>query len=100
MNRLGIETGLDLRAQTLPFLQQHFGKFGSYYYWIARGVDERPVAFASRLGRRTLTKCGRAAIGIDEHRALLEAEENSGTWRSTDPACNKPVRRASAVRRK
>jgi DNA polymerase-4 len=43
MNRLGIETGLDLRAQTLPFLQQHFGKSGSYYYWIARGVDERPV---------------------------------------------------------
>ena len=43
MNRLGIATGLDLRAQTLPFLQQHFGKSGAYYYWIARGVDERPV---------------------------------------------------------
>jgi DNA polymerase IV len=43
MNRLAIETGLDLRARTLPFLQQHFGKFGAYYYWIARGVDERPV---------------------------------------------------------
>ena len=43
MNRLGIETGLDLRAKTLPFLQQHFGKSGPYYYWIARGVDERPV---------------------------------------------------------
>jgi len=43
MNRLGIETGLDLRAQTLAFLQQHFGKSGSYYYWIARGVDDRPV---------------------------------------------------------
>jgi DNA polymerase IV len=43
MNRLGIETGLDLRAQTLPFLQQHFGKSGPYYYWIARGIDERPV---------------------------------------------------------
>ena len=43
MNRLGIETGLDLRAQTLPFLQQHFGKSGPYYYWITRGVDERPV---------------------------------------------------------
>lgn len=43
MNRLGIETGLDLRAQTLSFLQQHFGKAGPYYYWIARGVDERPV---------------------------------------------------------
>src|SRR5437016_12320937 len=43
MKRLGIETGLDLRAQTLAFLQQHFGKAGSYYYWAARGVDERPV---------------------------------------------------------
>ncbi len=43
MNRLGIATGLDLRAQPLPFLQQHFGKSGPYFYWIARGVDERPV---------------------------------------------------------
>src|SRR3954466_3958084 len=31
--RLGIETGLDLRAQSLDFMQQHFGKAGSYYYW-------------------------------------------------------------------
>jgi DNA polymerase-4 len=43
MNRLGIETGLDLKAQTLPFLQQHFGKSGSHFYWIARGIDDRPV---------------------------------------------------------
>ncbi len=43
MKRLGIETGLDLRVQTLTILQQHFGKTGSYYYWAARGVDERPV---------------------------------------------------------
>ncbi len=43
MNRLGIATGLDLRAQTLLFLQRHFGKSGAYYYWIARGMDERPV---------------------------------------------------------
>jgi DNA polymerase-4 len=43
MQRLGIKTGLDLRAQSLAFLQQHFGKAGSYYYWVARGVDERPV---------------------------------------------------------
>jgi DNA polymerase IV len=43
MGRLGIKTGLDLRAQTLAFLQQHLGKAGSYYYWVARGVDERPV---------------------------------------------------------
>jgi DNA polymerase-4 len=27
----------------MPFLQQHFGKSGSYFYWIARGIDDRPV---------------------------------------------------------
>ena len=43
MSGLGIETGLDLKGQTLEFLQQHFGKVSSYYYWAARGVDERPV---------------------------------------------------------
>jgi DNA polymerase-4 len=43
MEQLGIRTGLDLRAQTLEFLQQHFGKAGSYYYWVARGIDERPI---------------------------------------------------------
>lgn len=43
MNRLGIVTGADLRAQTLAFLQERFGKAGAYYYWIARGVDHRPV---------------------------------------------------------
>src|SRR5947207_8331775 len=43
MARLGIEAGLDLKGQTEGFLQHHFGKAGSYYYWAARGVDERPV---------------------------------------------------------
>jgi DNA polymerase-4 len=43
MNWLAIHTGLDLRSQSLPFLQEQFGKAGSYYYWIARGVDHRPV---------------------------------------------------------
>ena len=43
MERLGIKTGLELSGQTIEFLQQHFGKAGSYYYWAARGIDERPV---------------------------------------------------------
>jgi len=43
MAQLGIETGRDLKGQTLEFLQHHFGKAGSYYYWAARGIDERPV---------------------------------------------------------
>jgi DNA polymerase IV len=43
MNRLGIHTGLDLRARTLAFLEDNFGKSGRYYYGVARGMDERPV---------------------------------------------------------
>ena len=43
MNGHGIHTGADLRAQSLDFLQRHFGKAGAFYYWISRGVDERPV---------------------------------------------------------
>ncbi len=43
MTRLGIATGADLRAQSLPFLQAHFGKSGAYYHQIARGIDDRPV---------------------------------------------------------
>ncbi|ANM13319.1 MULTISPECIES: DNA polymerase IV [unclassified Rhizobium] len=43
MHRLGIETGADLKQQTLEFLVEHFGKSGPYFYGIARGVDERQV---------------------------------------------------------
>jgi DNA polymerase-4 len=43
MKRLGIHTGADLKAQTLEFLQQYFGKAGPYYYAIARGQDDRRV---------------------------------------------------------
>jgi DNA polymerase IV len=43
MRALGIETGADLRAQTLDFLQDRFGKAGSWYYNIARGRDDRLV---------------------------------------------------------
>src|SRR6201994_430133 len=43
MNALGIFTGADMRNQTLAFMTDNFGKAGTYYYWIARGIDERPV---------------------------------------------------------
>ncbi len=43
MEALGIETGADLRDRSLPFLQQHFGKSGLWYYQIARAIDERAV---------------------------------------------------------
>jgi DNA polymerase-4 len=43
MNALGIFTGLDMRNQTLEFMNANFGKAGGYYYWISRGIDDRPV---------------------------------------------------------
>jgi len=43
MHALGIETGADLRSQTLAFLQHHFGKAGAWYYEIAQGRDSRAV---------------------------------------------------------
>jgi DNA polymerase-4 len=43
MNELGIFTGLDLKAQSIDFLQARFGKAGTHYFWIARAVDHRPV---------------------------------------------------------
>jgi DNA polymerase-4 len=43
MQRLGIETGADLRAKSVGFLQQHFGKSAAWYFGIANGQDDRPV---------------------------------------------------------
>jgi DNA polymerase-4 len=43
MKQLGIETGADLRARSLAFLERHFGSSANWYHAIARGVDHRPV---------------------------------------------------------
>ena len=43
MERLGIATGADLAAWTLPELEAHFGSSARWYYGIARGIDEREV---------------------------------------------------------
>ena len=43
MERLGILTGADIRAKSLAFLQENFGKSGRWYYDISRGIDNRQV---------------------------------------------------------
>jgi len=43
MNLMGIFTGLELKTFSEYDLIHHFGKVGSYYYHIARGVDNRQV---------------------------------------------------------
>lgn len=44
MNRMGIFTGADLRAQEATLLEARFGKAGRWYHAIARGEDHRPVS--------------------------------------------------------
>ena len=53
MHELGIETGADLRARDLRFLQAHFGSSADYYYRAARGEDDRPVR--EREGRKSVS---------------------------------------------
>jgi DNA polymerase-4 len=43
MQALGIETGADLRAKSMPFLREHFGSAAVWYHAISRGQDDRPV---------------------------------------------------------
>lgn len=43
MKDRGIHTGLDLKNQTLDYLLSEFGKAGTWYYNIARGIDHREV---------------------------------------------------------
>ncbi len=43
MYKLGIFTGKDLKAKSLEFLETHFGKTGSHYYDVVRGVHLSPV---------------------------------------------------------
>lgn len=43
MYMLGIFTGLDLKQKTEGFLTQHFGKSGTYYYQVVRGIHNSVV---------------------------------------------------------
>lgn len=43
MYQLGIFTGLDLKNKSLEFLEKHFGKSGSYYYNVVRGIHNSEV---------------------------------------------------------
>jgi len=43
MHAAGIQTGADLKAWSLPELQQRFGKAGGWFFEIARGRDHRAV---------------------------------------------------------
>ncbi|AYN05636.1 DNA polymerase IV [Flavobacterium sp. 140616W15] len=43
MYQLGVFTGTDLKSKTLEFLEKHFGKSGTFYYHVVRGVHNSEV---------------------------------------------------------
>ena len=43
MYKLGIFTGRDLKTKSLEFLENHFGKSGSHYYNVVRGIHNSEV---------------------------------------------------------
>jgi DNA polymerase-4 len=43
MYQLGIFTGVELKSKSLAFLEQHFGKSGSFYYNVVRGIHNSEV---------------------------------------------------------
>ena len=50
MYQLGIFTGLELKKHSLEFLEKHFGKSGSYYYHVVRGIHNSEVK-SSRIAK-------------------------------------------------
>lgn len=43
MYQLGIFTGLDLKNKPIEFLEKHFGKSGTYYFYVVRGIHNSEV---------------------------------------------------------
>lgn len=69
MQALGIETGADLRARDMGFLQAHFGSAADYYYRAARGEDDRPVR--EREGRKSVSVEDTFFDDLSEEAALV-----------------------------
>ena len=72
MKKLGIFTGLDLRAKDEGFLLQHFGKAGRHFYCICRGIDHRLV-LANRVRKSVGAEStfARDLTSLDDMRAEL-----------------------------
>jgi DNA polymerase IV len=60
-----------MRNQSIEFMQANFGKSGSYYYWISRGVDNREVQ-ADRI-RKSVGAENTFLTDLTEIEAMLSA---------------------------
>lgn len=75
LNQFGIYFGSDLKKLSLPFLEQHFGKSGKYYFEIIRGIDNRivnPNRIRKSVGAETTFENDLKLDDIDEIKRILE----------------------------
>ncbi len=93
MEALGIHTGADLQAWSLPQLEAHFGSSGGWYWRICRGIDEREVKpdrpYKSVSAERTFDEDQR-----DPDRLAAELERIAGyAWQRIERAevCGRTV---------
>lgn len=74
MVSLGIKTGADLKQFDKEKLIELFGKSGNYFYYIAHGMDDRPVE-PNRI-RKSIGKETTLIQDIDDIDQMLEILEN------------------------
>ena len=93
MQALGIETGADLKAKPMAFLQAHFGSAAAWYYAIARGHDDRPVdPDRTRKSSGSETTFDRdLAEAAEIEAAVLSMADDVWTWCETARAFGRTV---------
>ncbi len=78
MYHLGIFTGKDLKGKSLAFLEENFGKSGTYYYHVVRGIHEgevKPHRIAKSVGaERTFSENLSSEIFMLERLDTIAAE--------------------------
>ena len=75
MYQLGIFTGLDLKRQSLEFLEKHFGKSGNFFYNVVRGIHNSEV----KPDRITKSVAAEHTFDINLSSEIFMLEQNNET---------------------
>jgi DNA polymerase-4 len=70
MAKLGVNTGADLAQKDENWLAQHFGSWGEYLFWAARGIDHRPV-----IANAVRKSIGAESTYFDDKRSVPELRD-------------------------
>jgi DNA polymerase-4 len=70
MAKLGVNSGADLAFKDEAWLAQHFGSWGGYLFWAARGIDHRPV-----IANAVRKSIGAESTYFDDKRSAAELHD-------------------------